>query len=164
MAFVKPFALALPVALFFSTCVAYKTQHATDGAIPTRPEPKAQVVKVDPAVVASFEAQSIAEKQALLLSQIDSYREELKADGKYDCCVKPACRQCALSAGECHCRKVIDANGPCCGECTQAWIEGRGNTAGVDREKVLEHLGCLRELYEKKVPEGVAPPGHSEKQ
>jgi hypothetical protein len=163
MALVKPLALALPVVLFLSTCVAYKTQHAA-GTKPTRSEPKVQVVKVDPAVVTSFDAQSIDEKQAQLLSQIDSYREELKADGKYDCCVKPACRQCALSAGECHCRKVIDANGPCCGECTQSWIEGRGNIAGVDREEVLEHLGCLRELYEKKVPEGVTPPGHTEKQ
>jgi len=162
MALVKPLLLAVPVVLFFSTCVAYQTQHSNDEN-PTRLE-AAHGVKADPSALASFEAQPLAEKQALLLSQIDSYREELKADGKYDCCVKPACRQCALSAGECHCRKVIDANGPCCGECTQAWIEGRGNTAGVDREKVLEHLGCVGELYEKKVPEGVTPPGHAEKQ
>ena len=58
-------------------------------------------------------------------------------------------------------KKVIDANGPCCGECTQSWIEGRGNTAGVDREKVLAHLGCVRELYEKKVPDGVTAPGQA---
>ena len=89
-------------------------------------------------------------KQAMLISELDKFRDELKANGKYDCCVKPACRQCAITAGECHCRQVIDANGPCCGECTQSWIEGSGNTAGVDREKVLEHLGCVRELYEKK--------------
>ena len=78
--------------------------------------------------------------------------------------MKPACRQCALNAGECHCRRVIDANGPCCGECTQAWVEGRGVTEGVDREQVLQHLGCVRELYEKKTPEGMAPPGQRKDQ
>ena len=99
----------------------------------------------------------------MLISEIDKFQEELKANGLYDCCVKPACRQCAITAGECHCRRVIDANGPCCGECTQSWVEGRGNTEGVDREQVLAHLGCVRELYEKKTPEGIAlmVAGHS---
>lgn len=163
MEIVKPVALALPLVLFFSTCTAYKAQHASAESQAAQPGPAAKRVKLDPAVVASFDDQPIATKQALLLSQIDSYREELKASGKYDCCVKPACRQCALTAGECHCRQVIDASGPCCGECTQSWVEGKGNTAGVDREKVLEHLGCLRELYEKKVPEGMTPPGQTKK-
>ena len=161
----RPIALAFPIVLVFSTCTAYKAQHASSAADAhvTHVEPAARSVKLDPAVVASFDAQPIATKQALLLSQIDTYREELKANGKYDCCVKPACRQCALTAGECHCREVIDANGPCCGECTQSWVEGRGNTAGVDREKVLEHLGCLRELYDKKTPDGITPPGQTKK-
>jgi hypothetical protein len=156
-------ALALPVLLLFSTCAAYRAQHSGVDPHTARSEEAAREVKIDSSFVDTFEEQPIATKQALLLSQIDAYREELKADGKYDCCVKPACRQCALSAGECHCREVIDANGPCCGECTQAWVEGRGNTAGVDREKVLEHLGCVRELYEKKTPEGMTPPGQTKK-
>ncbi|HKR63660.1 MAG TPA: hypothetical protein VJZ00_08010 [Thermoanaerobaculia bacterium] len=166
----RALALALPMVLFFSTCAAYKAQHANTEPKAARAssnnaasEPAAEKVKLDPTVVASFDAQPIATKQALLLSQIDTYREELKANGKYDCCVKPACRQCALTAGECHCRQVIDANGPCCGECTQSWVEGRGNTAGVDREKVLEHLGCVRELYEKKTPDGITPPAQTKK-
>jgi hypothetical protein len=125
----------------------------------TRSEDKARTVKLDDKLVASFDEQPLAIKQAMLISEIDRYQAELKANGKYDCCVTPACRQCAITAGECHCRHVIDANGPCCGECTQSWVEGRGNTAGVDREKVLEHLGCVRELYEKKTPEGMTPPG-----
>lgn len=154
----KPLALALPIALLLSSCAAYKAQHGgTDMARP-RIESAARSVKVDGALVSSFESQPLAEKQALLISEIDKYQNELKANGMYDCCVKPACRQCALTAGECHCRKVISANGPCCGECTQAWVEGRGDAPGIDREKVLEHLGCVRELYEKKTPEGITPP------
>ena len=157
----RPLALALPALLLFVSCAAYKAQHAGVDANTTRTEAAAREMKIeaDPAVVASFESQPLANKQALLISELDKYMDELKANGKYDCCVKPACKQCAISAGECHCRQVIDANGPCCGECTQSWVEGRGNTAGVDREQVLAHLGCVRELYEKKVPEGMTPPG-----
>lgn len=156
----KRLAVALPAVFFLLTCTAYKAQHAAFDANTTRTEQQArEEVKVDPALAAAFDAQPLAVKQALLISEIDKYQAELKANGKYDCCVQPACRQCAITAGECHCRQVIDANGPCCGECTQSWVEGRGNTAGVDREQVLAHLGCVRELYEKKTPEGMTPPG-----
>ncbi|HVR37600.1 MAG TPA: hypothetical protein VMU84_00780 [Thermoanaerobaculia bacterium] len=155
----KRLALAVAAAVLLSTCAAYKAQHAGPDPNTTRPIESVQKVTSDPHVVASFESQPLGMKQAVLISELDKYMDELKANGKYDCCVKPACRQCAINAGECHCRQVIDASGPCCGECTQSWIEGKGNTAGVDREKVLEHLGCVRELYEKKVPEGVVAPG-----
>ena len=150
--------LAVSTFLLLSTCTAYHAQHQGTDAHATAPEEQAKQVKHDPAITAAFEAQPLAMKQSILISELDHYTEQLKSNGKYDCCVKPGCRECVIRAGECHCRKVIDANGPCCGECTQSWIEGRGNTAGVDREKVLEHLGCVRELYEKKVPEGVTPP------
>ncbi|HET7435131.1 MAG TPA: hypothetical protein VFN10_10525 [Thermoanaerobaculia bacterium] len=159
----KQFALAVSVAVLLSTCAAYKAQHTGTDSNTTHSEATARKIDADPQAVAHFEAQPLATKQALLISEIDRYQAELKANGKYDCCVKPACRQCAITAGECHCRQVIDKNGPCCGECTQSWVEGRGNTAGVDREKVLEHLGCIRELYDKKIPDGVTPPGQTKK-
>lgn len=152
----KRAATAVLTFVLFSTCAAYQAQHSGTDSKTTQPEEQAKQIKPDPAVTAAFEAQPLAHKQAILISELDHYTEELKSNGKYDCCVKPGCRECVIRAGECHCRKVIDANGPCCGECTQSWIEGRGNTAGVDREKVLEHLGCVRELYEKKVPDAQA--------
>ena len=152
----KPLALALSTSLLLLGCSAYKAQHGGVDHNTARSETAARAIPVD---TTKFESEPLATKQALLISEIDKYQAELKANGKYDCCVKPACKQCALTAGECHCRQVIDKNGPCCGECTQAWVEGRGVAAGVDREKVLEHLGCVRELYEKKVPEGMTPPG-----
>jgi hypothetical protein len=152
----------LAFVLLFS-CAAYKAQHAGTDPNTTRAEAAARNVPADDKVVAAFSEQPLGFKQAILISELDHYRDELKANGKYDCCVKPACRQCAMTAGECHCRKVIDANGPCCGECTQAWVEGRGNAAGIDREKVLAHLGCVRELYDKKTPDGLTPPGQAEK-
>jgi hypothetical protein len=158
----KRLALAVPLVLLLSTCAAYKAQKASADTNTTHSEEAARAMEPDPKVIAAFEAQPLALKQAVLISELDKYMAELKENGKYDCCVKPACKQCAISAGECHCRQVIDANGPCCGECTQSWVEGRGNTAGVDREAVLRHLGCLRELYEKKVPDGMTPPGQAQ--
>src|SRR4051794_13153614 len=143
-------AAAFVVALLCSTCAAYKAQHGGTDPNTTRTEDAARKVEVAPDATTHFEQQPLALKQAILVAELDKYTNELAANGKYDCCVKPGCRECVIRAGECHCRKVIDANGPCCGECTQSWIEGRGNTAGVDRQKVLEHLGCVRELYEKK--------------
>ena len=163
----KRLILAAFAASLFFHCAAYKAQHAAPDSNTTRTEAKVREMPLGDEAeshIAAFTLQPLAGKQALLLSEIDKYMDELKANGKYDCCVKPACRQCAISAGECHCRAVIDANGPCCGECTQSWVEGRGNTAGVDREQVLAHLGCVRELYEKKVPEGVVAPGQKKDQ
>ena len=155
----KRLALLVAVAVLSSTCAAYKAQHTGADPNTTRTEEAARKVEVAPAATKLFEEQPLANKQFILIAELDRYTADLAANGKYDCCVKPGCRECVIRAGECHCRKVIDASGPCCGECTQSWIEGRGNTAGVDREKVLEHLGCVRELYEKKVPDGVTPPG-----
>jgi hypothetical protein len=168
----KSIVISLSAALLLSSCAAYRAQHprtATAAApasassasmAPAKAsaddEPMAMVPE---RVVAALQSKPLAVKQTLLISEIDRYIDELKQAGQYDCCVKPACRQCAMSAGECHCREVISANGPCCGECTQAWVDGKGNTEGVDREQVLAHLGCLRELYDKKVPEGMTPPG-----
>jgi hypothetical protein len=158
----KQIVLAISIALLFSSCAAYHAQHAAVTDTPgttTRTESAARTeVPLNPAVTAAFDSQPLSTKQAMLISELDKYQAELKENGLYDCCVKPACRQCAITAGECHCRRIIDASGPCCGECTQSWVEGRGNTAGVDREKVLEHLGCVRELYEKKTPEGIEAP------
>jgi hypothetical protein len=148
----KPLALAVPVVLLLSACAAYRAQHQT--AAPAQVPANVAEQKI----AAAVSADPLNMRQGMLLSEVDKYIDDLKANGKYDCCVKPACRQCALTAGECHCRQVISANGPCCGECTQSWVEGRGNTEGVSREEVLEHLGCVRELYERKTPEGVTPP------
>jgi len=155
---------AIVVASLLLSCSAYKAQHAGTDMNTTHTEEAAKALPVPPqATTASFEEQPLAVKQAVLISQLDKYTSELAANGKYDCCVKPGCRECVIRNGECHCRKVIDANGPCCGECTQSWIEGRGNTAGVDREKVLAHLGCVRELYEKKPDTASAAPATTPK-
>jgi hypothetical protein len=170
---VKTLVLAVSSLLLLSTCAAYQAQHAS-----AAPPPKRVATATVPAAAPAAETtppaahhahaaaaeEPLSTKQALLISEIDKFQDELKANGQYDCCVTPACRQCAITAGECHCRHVISANGPCCGECTQAWVEGRGNVPGVDRETVLAHLGCVRELYERKTPDGVVAPAQRKDQ
>ena len=160
----KSLALAVPAVLLLTTCAAYRAQHQSLSA-PARTEAPASSESESaahaehaPASAAAMHTGLVDMRQAMLVSEIDKYIDELGANGKYDCCVKPACRQCAITAGECHCRQVVTADGPCCGECTQAWVEGRGNIEGVDREQVLAHLGCVRSLYEKKTPEGMVAP------
>jgi hypothetical protein len=169
---VKTLVLAVSSFFLFSTCAAYKAQHAA-APQPMRaaetnamaPAASAAAAVPTPAHASHAKAEEpMSPRQAQLISEIDKYQDELKANGQYDCCVTPACRQCAITAGECHCRHVISANGPCCGECTQAWVEGRGNVPGVDRETVLAHLGCVRELYERKTPEGIEPPAQRKDQ
>lgn len=157
----KRLGFALSVLFLLSTCAAYKAQHASGDA--PAPFARSQEARAEahaaPAAAPAPAADPLAVRQAELISELDKFQSELKAEGKYDCCVTPACRQCAMTAGECHCRESIGRNGPCCGECTQSWVEGKGNVPGVDREQVLAHLGCVRELYEKKVPEGMEAPG-----
>jgi hypothetical protein len=167
---VKTVALAVTSFFLLSTCAAYKAQHAA-APQPMRAAETNVMAGSAPATSAPAAAaahahaeEPMSPRQAALISEIDKYQDELKANGQYDCCVTPACRQCAITAGECHCRHVISANGPCCGECTQAWVEGRGNVPGVDRETVLAHLGCVRELYERKTPEGIEPPAQRKDQ
>ena len=163
--------LALSASLLLSSCAAYRAQHARSapaaapsGASMRGTDSAAPVHVPDQRVVNAILSQPLAVKQTLLISEIDRYIEELKQAGQYDCCVRPACRQCAITAGECHCQQVVEKDGPCCGECTQGWVEGRGEVPGVDREQVLAHLGCVRELYEKKVPEGMAAPAQRKDQ
>lgn len=167
----KSLAIAVSAAVLLSSCAAYRAQHAPADAPAPRAAPATEEafdmtppVMPDSRTTNALASEPLAVKQTMLISEIDRYIDELKQAGQYDCCVKPACRQCAITAGECHCQQVVEKDGPCCGECTQGWVEGRGEIPGVDREQVLAHLGCVRELYEKKVPEGMAAPAQRKDQ
>lgn len=137
----------------FGACSAYHAQRQEAPASPPPATASATAPIADRSagnrqIVDEFARESEGEKQAILLSQLEVYKQELAEQGKYDCCVKPGCNECVLQRGECQCRKGVEKGGPCCGECTAAWIEGRGDVAGLDKEEVLRNLGCYRELYE----------------
>lgn len=152
--------LALLAVLAFVTqsCTAIREQRKAVDPNSARSAQAASALKGDRETVARFSAQPVALKQASLIEELDLYKKELAAQGKYDCCVDPGCNECVINSGECKCRKAVEKSGPCCGECTAAWIAGRGDIPGIDREKVLQSLGCVRELYEKKMPDENAAP------
>ena len=144
----------------FAGCTAYNAQKSVSSGLDSRPRAAAAVntANADPELVRQFQKKTPVIKQATLLSELDLYKTELASEGKYECCVSPGCNECPIRDGECHCKHTVAASGPCCGECTAAWIDGRGDIPGVDKEKVLASLGCVRELYEKKMPDEAAKP------
>ncbi|HXO22557.1 MAG TPA: hypothetical protein VOA87_21760 [Thermoanaerobaculia bacterium] len=129
----------LPVlSLLVGACAAFRYQHAgarpfaaAAAANPVAPEPEA------PPAADDFKALGADGQLARSRSEVAETKRTLAQQGKYRCCVKPACNECLLKRGECHCRDVVAKQGPCCGECTEAWIEGRGAVEGVTALELL---------------------------
>jgi len=110
--------LVLLLLAFLSACAAYQAQHS--GAAPTGPHEHHKM------------------QLAQIHGEVDQTKQRLAEEGKYACCVRPACNQCLLRFGECHCRKAIHEQGVGCGECMEGWVEGRGTVEGVTAAELLE--------------------------
>lgn len=108
----------LLLALTLVACAAYKAQHASR-------RPAAAAGGHDHATLT-------------LLNEAAAVKARLHQEGKYACCIEPACAQCLLASGECHCREEIRQGGPGCGECIDGWIEGKGTVEGVNAGELLE--------------------------
>lgn len=90
-----------------------------------------------------FSAQETAAQVAEVKSEIAIAKENMKRDGKYNCCIKPACDWCLLKANVCACANMVDADQPVCPECGLGWKQGRGALEGYTAEEiknVMEHL------------------------
>ena len=111
-------ALAAGALALAAACAAYQHQHA--------PTP------------AAGEETTGDRRVAAVRSEVEALKHALHEQGRYACCVEPACNPCLLERGECHCRDEVAREGPCCGECTEAWLEGRGTVEGVDPWELLE--------------------------
>jgi hypothetical protein len=107
-------------------CAAYTYQHAAEPAHRTQ---AAAAVAVRPAPPEFKRLRSDAQT-AQVRGEAEETKDNLAAQGHYSCCIKPACNECLLRRGECHCRDLVMKDSPC-GECTQAWIDGRGTVDGV---------------------------------
>lgn len=110
---------ALLLVLTLAACAAYQAQHAR---LPSRERAE---LPDDPRITS-------------LRGEADALKAELARQGRYACCVEPACTECLLKYGECHCREAVRKEGPCCGECTEAWIEGKGVVEGITAWELLE--------------------------
>ncbi len=64
-------------------------------------------------------------------TELKILKSELAADGKYNCCVNPACDWCALKEGECLCHDNLLAKKSICPDCGLGWHNGQGVVEGV---------------------------------
>ena len=152
---------SLFLALLLTACAAYQAQHAPPPAAPSGSEPS----DVLPAAVhpaGEFTALSDGAQVSRIKGEVEEAKANLARKGQYSCCVRPACTECLLKYGHCHCREAVRKEGPCCGECTEAWIEGRGAVEGVTAWDVLEKKKKILEDANRKggAPEKQEPPPH----
>jgi hypothetical protein len=130
--------LGLVLALSLAACAAWQAQHAPSGGHRHAAPSDARITRIQ--------------------REVEAVKADLARQGRYACCVEPPCTQCLLKYGECRCREAIRKEGPCCGECTEAWIEGRGAVEGVTAWELLERKKkILDEVHEK--GGGERPPG-----
>lgn len=138
--------LGLSLTLLLAACAAYREQHAA----PAAGEPSAAApAAIRPA--AEFSELTADQQIARIRGEVEEVKTDLHQQGRYECCVHPTCTECLLNHGECHCREAVRKEGPCCGECTEAWIEGRGTVEGVTAWELLERRkNVLDEVNKKK--------------
>lgn len=135
----RPFArlLGLAMSLLLTACAAYQAQHAPAPAPAAGSAPEYDLPgTAHPA--GDFSALSDGAQVSRIRGEVEEAKANLARKGQYTCCVRPACSQCLLKYGHCHCREAVKKDGPCCGECTEAWIEGRGAVEGVTAWDILE--------------------------
>jgi len=129
--------LALLMSLFLTACAAYQAQHTPPRAVQAGPEDvSATLEAIRPP--GDFTALDDGAQVSRIKGEVEQAKASLAQKGQYSCCVRPACSQCLLKYGHCHCREAVKKDGPCCGECTEAWIEGRGAVEGVTAWDILE--------------------------
>jgi hypothetical protein len=131
--------LALAGTVLLVACAAYQAQHSGGGSAPAGHDHGSAIL----APSAEFTELPGDEQIARVRGEAGEAKRRLAAQGKYACCVRPACNQCLHKYGECHCREVAQKQGPCCGECTEAWIEGRGAIEGVTAWELLERKKAM---------------------
>lgn len=129
--------LALLTSLLLTACAAYQAQHTPPRAVNAGPEDVAATLEAI-APPGDFTALGDEAQVSHIKGEVEQAKENLARKGQYSCCVRPACSQCLLKYGHCHCREAVKKDGPCCGECTEAWIEGKGAVEGVTAWDILE--------------------------
>src|SRR3989304_4736274 len=69
-------------------------------------------------------------------SLLDGAKKLLAADGKYGCCMKEPCDECALGHQNCKCAEDLKAGKGVCSQCYGGWQRGDGAVPGIDTKKV----------------------------
>ncbi len=74
---------------------------------------------------------------------IQEYKQKAAAEGKYSCCLKHPCDDCALKMGQCPCNKNVMQDMAVCNECKGGWHAGDGAISGktADQIKTMPRMG-----------------------
>ncbi|MFQ5639378.1 MAG: hypothetical protein ACE5IR_15445 [bacterium] len=89
---------------------------------------------------------TIAQKLENIKNELKIVKAELTKEGKYNCCVHPACDWCLLNEGECTCHENLKSGKEVCPACGLGWHNGKGVVEGVKASQVKwnithEHAG-----------------------
>jgi len=83
-----------------------------------------------------FSQQDAAAQVAEVKAEIEIAKETMAHDGKYKCCIKPACDWCLTKANGCSCESMVDADQPVCPECGLGWKQGKGSLEGYEAKDI----------------------------
>lgn len=86
--------------------------------------------------------------------KMDAAKKALAAQGRYSCCMKPACDVCARISGSCSCAENAKAGKGVCGECYGGWKAGQGAIRGVKADQ----LHILSSDHQASPHHGTPPP------
>jgi hypothetical protein len=102
-----------------------------------------------PTAPAAEPAQDLRERHGKLFKELRALVDELKAAGRYDCCIETPCSHCAMMAGGCSCGEGLRRGEPVCEECALMWVRGLGAETGVDPATVRSFLEAERIINAK---------------
>lgn len=150
----------LVLALLLTACAAYEAQHGAQHGENSGGAPAAAHDHHAPSQAPGGEFTELPEDVQIsrIRGEAEAVKASLAQQGRYACCVEPACTECLLKYGECHCREAVRKEGPCCGECTEAWVEGRGAVEGVNAWELLERKKAVLDEVNRKGSGGGKPP------
>lgn len=80
------------------------------------------------------------EQVAIAKADVETAKASMMHDGKYNCCIKPACDWCLLKAKGCACADMIDLDQAVCPECGLGWKNGNGSIPDVEPSEVKNVL------------------------
>ena len=83
-----------------------------------------------------FSQQDSAAQVAEVKVEIEIAKETMAHEGKYKCCIKPACDWCLTKANGCSCESLVDADQAVCPECGLGWKQGKGSLEGYEAKDI----------------------------
>lgn len=123
--FLSAFTLTGILAVILSLTVTVPAQQ------PAKPAPQAKANQPSPA-----KETPKADRLKAARTEIQAAKSDLMKDGKYKCCVAPACDWCLLTEEGCGCMANLRAGKEVCPGCGLGWHNDKGAMKGIDKKNV----------------------------